>query len=141
MNLSLVRNSAREDGIFSQILDETEHEVCMTLEHAYPDGKGGWAPKIYAGTFECVRGKHRLHGMAEDFETFEITGVADHSNLLFHWGNWNENSEGCVLVGEFIAEGYRPGAPHTEMITNSRVVFAAFMKLQEGVDQFTLEVV
>ncbi len=139
MDLDLVRNSNRSDGIFSQLLTaDEEHSVCMTLEHAYP-GKNDFQPKLPNGTFICKRGKHRLHGMTEDFETFEITGVEGHSGMLFHWGNLNRDSEGCVLTGDAIAE-YPAGAPHTEMITNSRAAFARFMKLQEGADQFTLRV-
>lgn len=140
MDLALLRSSRRPDGIFSNLITLEDHEVCMTLEHSYrQDAAGDWYPKIYPGEFECVRGPHRLHGMTEDFITFEITGVKGHSNLLFHWGNWNENSEGCILVGDAIAEGEHGGV-HAEMITNSRVAFARFMKLQEGVDRFKLQV-
>lgn len=110
----------------------------MTLEHAYREGDS-WVPKLYPGEFLCVRGPHRLHGMTQDFETFEVTGVEGHKGILFHWGNFNDHSEGCILTGDAIAE-YSAGAAREEMVTNSRAAFSRFMKIQEGVDHFTLRV-
>lgn len=138
MNLTLKRNHFQPDGIFGELRDETGLVVAVTLEHAYlesPDGK--WFPKIpLEGSFKCVRGKHRLHGMTEDFETFEVTGVEGHTNILLHWGNYNRDSEGCILVGEKVAE-----IGSGEMITNSRATFAKLMKAQEGVESFQLSIV
>lgn len=83
---------------------------------------------------------HRLHGMTEDFETFEVLGVPDFqgnpvTGLLFHWGNWNKDSEGCILTGE--AE---TSSAQGMMVTASRDKFAAFMQLHEGEDTFQLTV-
>jgi hypothetical protein len=136
MNLTLRRKLYRADGIFSACYDESGIKRWETLEHAYGSADQGWLPKIPPGLWTCVRSMHRLHGMAHDFETFEITGVEGHSDLLFHWGNFNRDSEGCILLGEDLFES-KDGE---EMITASRAAFADFMKLQEGVDSFTLEV-
>ncbi len=144
MNLHLTRTKKSQDGIFSSLSrDDDRSQVCVTLEHAYATTgleSGIYAPKITAGVHECVRGKHRLHGMTEDFETFEITGVEGHTNLLFHWGNWNDNSDGCALTGEAEAQGEHAGRKHVEMVTNSRAAFEKFMALQDGADRFTLTV-
>jgi hypothetical protein len=144
MDLFLIRNSKRPDGIFSNLVSSVDGavlpgSVAVTVEHAYL-GDGGYQPKLQNGTFECVRGKHRLHGMDHDFETFEITGVPGHTGMLFHWGNYNEDSDGCVCTGDAVSEGDHDGRKHCEMVTNSRVAFARFMRLQEGVDRFTLRV-
>ena len=32
------------------------------------------------------------------YDTFEITGIEGHSRLLFHRGNIEAHTEGCVLV-------------------------------------------
>lgn len=132
MDLVLARSSKRPDGIFSQLLTSEEHEVCMTLEHSY-DGE----PKLGPGRYVCERGTHQLKS-GHPFETFEITGVPGHSGMLFHPGNYNDDSKGCVLTGDAIAEN---AATHDEMLTNSRVAFARFMKLQEGVNEFWLTVI
>jgi hypothetical protein len=155
MNLRSTRMHFRPDGIFSGIfLDDGNDFPTMfmvTLEHAYkrsdPAVSGSLAsyperefiPKIITGDFACRRGKHRLHGMKEDFETFEVTGIPGHLNLLFHWGNFNENSEGCILTGERLVDTVRNAKP-TDMITNSRTAFDRFMKLQEGLEEFRLKV-
>lgn len=132
MNLILTRTQHKECGVFGELTDESGAFGAVTLEHAYPDGNGGFTAKIPDGEFKCVRGGHLLHGMTTPFETFEITGVEGHSNLLFHWGNWNKDSEGCILVGEDVVGG--------DMITNSRAKFAGFMDLQAGLADFILVV-
>ena len=135
MDMIAQRTEYREDGIFSHIgRADNGLPVMVTLEHAYWSGTE-WQPKIPPGFYTCVRGLHRLASMTEDFETFEITGVQGHTNLLFHAGNFNKDSEGCMLCGQEVAEG--AGA---EMVTNSRVTFAKFMGLQEGCTTFQLEV-
>lgn len=134
MNLILKRLQARPDGIFSDLRTERGDLVGQTLEHSYNGPE--WQAKIPDGVFKCVRGEHKLHGMSETFTTFEITGVEGHENLLFHWGNFNKDSEGCILVGRSISR-----APdQTQMVTDSRDSFERFMRLQENVNEFTLTV-
>lgn len=124
MNLSLGRVKKCADGIFSKI---SELELC-SIEHAYVQPDGSWEPKIPPGTYICIRGIHCLSN-GIPFETFEITGVEGHTGLLFHCGNTNAASEGCVCTGGEIVGN---------MVTHSRIAFAAFMTAQEDVDQFLL---
>lgn len=128
MTYILKRREYRADGIFSELNDPTGKVISQTLEHSYDD-----KPKLYPGTFNCVRGKHQLHGMTAPFETFEITGVDGHVGILFHVGNWNDDSDGCVLMGEGIAASGKG-----QMVTGSRVNFTAFMNSLAGVNEFTL---
>ena len=132
MNLTLRRDEYRADGIFSTLFDDLGNPIDRTLEHSYDN-----EPKIPPGTYTCVRGPHRLHGMTEDFSTFEVTGVEGHEGILFHWGNFNRDSEGCILVGQ----SKTTQSDNSEMITGSRLAFASLMALQAGVDEFTLTVV
>lgn len=127
----LTRKQFREDGIFSELTDQDGKVVAQTLEHSYNN-----LPKITNGTHKCVRGPHRLHNMTEDFITFEVTGIVGHSDLLFHWGNYNKDSDGCILMGETVAETNK-----IEMVTNSRATFAKFMASLDGVNEFELTVV
>jgi hypothetical protein len=128
MNFKLIRYDYIKNGIFGVLI--TENFKCETLEHAYADGPN-YVPKVPCGTYKCVRGMHRLAGMTQDFETFEITGVEGHSDILFHVGNTNLDTAGCALVGL-----YRDGAE----LMSSRVTFNDFMQFLEGVNEFTLEV-
>ena len=132
---TLSRRQLRPDGIFSDLTDDSGQLIAYALEHAYENADGTWAPKIPSGTFTCQLGPHRLHGMTQDFQTYEITGVSGHSNLLFHWGNWNADSEGCILLGEAIAH-----SAQGQMVTNSRATFSSFIAGLGGDETFTLVV-
>lgn len=127
MNLRLVRHVYSDMGIFGELYDEANNKIAVTLEHAYNK-----TPKTPPGTYTCVRGAHRLHNMVDPFDTFEIEGVVGHDNILFHWGNFNKDSDGCVLLGE---------ARVGDMITLSKLTFAKFMKLQEGLNRFELRII
>lgn len=128
----LRRPAFRDDGIFGELwFDGDTYPFSVTLEHSY-NGQ----PKLPAGIYRCVRGQHALHN-GVPFETFEITGVAGHSAILFHAGNYNRDSEGCVLLGREIVN-----APDgSEMITGSRLEFHQFMARLEGIDEFELKVI
>lgn len=117
-------------GIFGQFINDDGATICETLEHAYQDYSGKWVPKLPSGNYSCVRGIHRLKDMVP-FETFEITGVEGHVNILFHPGNYNEDSEGCVLMGK-----ERVG----NMITESRDTWSQWMAVMVGIDSFQLQV-
>jgi hypothetical protein len=131
MDLTLTRQSSNSWGIVSLLTDINGTQLAVTLEHAY-ENDGEYYPKIPSGSYSCQRGMHQLAGMAQPFETFEITGVIGHTNILFHAGNYNKDSEGCVLLGTTLG---------IDMILNSREAFQNFMITQENVDEFTLEVI
>lgn len=133
MDLILSRKQKTQDGIFGELGDHGA-PLWVTLEHAYI-GAHGFNAKIPPGTYECIRGTHHLDHMTEGFETFEITGVEGHSGLLFHWGNFNKDSDGCILIGkEFAAMQGRQGIFH------SRDAFKEFMALQNGLNSFALTI-
>lgn len=137
MNLTLVRTVNNEDGILGNLEDEAGNSIAVTLEHAYDlgTGDGSYSPKLPDGVYLCVRGQHQLHGMSSPFSTFEVTKVPGHTGILFHVGNYNRDSDGCILLGESIEVDHG-----NHMITDSRDAFAKFLALQEGIDQFTLTV-
>lgn len=134
MGWVLHTDDIRPDGVFSTLYQNDE-KFCVTLEHAFEDADGNFAPKLPRGaTYKCVRGQHQLeHGPR--FETFEITGVAGHSGILFHVGNMTKDSDGCALVGEKV---------HMESsawwIDNSVLTFKKLMAALADVDEFDLEV-
>jgi hypothetical protein len=136
MNLNLKNTDFLESGIYGYL--EGDDIFLYTLQHSYaviPDGSSvstNYAPKVSPGSYTCVRGIHQLeHG--KPFETFMIEGVEGHSGILFHPGNFNTDSDGCVLVG--LSRGSNP-----DCVLNSRAAFQAFMQYLKGLDQFTLTV-
>lgn len=133
--LVLTRLQYFADGIFGTLFDSSGKQIAVTLEHSYYTNDI-WMPKIPVGNYECVRGLHQLEHMDHSFETFEITGVAGHTDLLFHTGNTNDDSAGCVLLGEDVVER----ADGMRMISMSRIAFEDFMSLMDGVDNFLLTI-
>ena len=138
----LVTSEYLSTGIFGTLEKVGGSLSFHTLEHAYPvqpeSSSVGttYAPKIPRGQiFQCVRGTHQLDGMIRPFVTFEIKGVEGHSGLLFHRGNWNADSDGCVLLGMLAAP---PGEPPG--VYDSARAFELFMKSVDGLDEFYLEV-
>lgn len=126
-------------GIFSALIDPDTDFGVFVLEHAYPVASDGilsmsvnYAPKVPPGVYACQRGIHKLKGMAQAFETFEIMNVPDHTGILFHCGNTESDSEGCLLLGLDRAGDIA--------VLESREAFTAFMKNLEGINEFTLEI-
>jgi hypothetical protein len=127
----LRRNSYVETGIFGTLSDESNSFHYVTLEHAYKTEDGKYIPKIPCGVYKCVRGFHQLEGMDHRFETFEITNVPGHTNLLLHTGNSNQDSAGCVLLAYERKD---------DVILYSRIAFQSFMGRLNGLDVFELTI-
>ena len=128
--MRLTRSEFNADGIIGTLTNEQGDQLAVTLEHAF-DGR----PKLPAGHYHCQRGMHRLeHG--EKFETFEVMGVPGHTGILFHIGNWNKDSDGCILLGRVVT-----ASTEGRMITSSSLTFAYFMNELTDVDEFLLTVV
>lgn len=141
MKLSLERLYSCDKGIFSILRNSADALLFYTLEHAYPQKVMNIAtipeetehlPKLPKGIYTCKRGVHQTEHLAP-FETFEVADVPGHTGILFHVGNRNEDSDGCVLLGM--------GCNNEERcLTHSRIAFSKFMSTLEGQDTFTLEV-
>lgn len=136
MNLILTRQKKIADGIFSILTGYGD--TAFTLEHAYQNEAGDFYAKLPSGTYICVRGQHQLHSMDQPFTTFEVTTVLGHNGILFHVGNYNRDSDGCILLGSSVFHDVDNGR---DMIINSRDTFEKFMAKLEAIDTFTLEVI
>ena len=134
--MKLVRKEKRSDGIFGELYDGLGVFVCFTLEHSYEIRPSIYEPKVPIGSYVCMKGLHRLEGMTHDFTTFEVTGVANHSNILLHMGNFNCDSAGCILVGEKIENSDKG-----QMITNSKKTFEKLMERLQNIKGFYLHVI
>ncbi len=136
MNLKLTRNDFNQSGIFGRLETEDGKLVAYTLEHAFgahaPDTTTiEYRPKLPVGTYRCIRGTHRLHDL-KPFETFEVQKVPNATGILFHVGNYNADSEGCILLGDTTSP---------TGLGFSRKAFENFMDLQAHYNEFFLEVV
>jgi hypothetical protein len=134
LDIKLTRKSAQLYGILGEISNAVGEVLYVTLEHAYKDGFT-FVPKLAPGVYTCKRGIHRLSNL-NPFEAFEVMGVPDFQNspvtgILIHVGNYNNDSEGCILIAMKRGVG---------CILDSGDAFKAFMASQEGCDEFTLTV-
>lgn len=136
MNLLLIRDISAVDGIFGRLLLDSGDLLCVTLEHAYLEPDGSYTPKIPTGKYICVRGLHRLPKMVSEFSTFEITNVFKYTGLLFHVGNVNRDSSGCILLGKDIVEI----DSNERMINHSKATFKYFMTKLSGINSFDIEI-
>ena len=141
MDLLLKRTDYRSDGIFGQVCDSKKNIILMyCLEHAYLDNENRWLPKVQSGSYNCIRGSHRLEGMVKDFDTFEVTNVPGHKGILFHCGNFEKDSSGCILLGSSINKVLALEDVSTWALLASRDAFDRFMLVQAQCDQFNLTI-
>jgi hypothetical protein len=132
-DLELVRVAVAPDGCFGVLLIDGIPAGPVTLERTYPLAEsrpgGPQFVKIPAGRYRCERTTFYRGG----YESYEVTGVLGHSRLLFHQGNDEGDTEGCILVGSrFGWLGSRPA------VLDSRNGFSEFMRLAHGRSGFDL---
>lgn len=138
MTLTLRRNNYTPNGIFGLLLDENSNQIAVTCEHTYTQGTTNTA-KVKHGVYTCQRhAPNRL-----PYETFELQNVPDFqgkpvTGILLHIGNYNTDSDGCILLGDNTA--MVPANPKALMVTNSKVTFERFMELQKDIQTFTLTI-
>lgn len=121
-------------GIFGKLTDG-EKFIAYTLEHAYASNVvgEGFKAKLPEGEYTCVRGFHKIGkpGALKTIETFEVTNVPGHSGILFHVGNYNRDSDGCILLGTEVL---------MYQVAESQKAFEQFMLGLKGINQFQLTV-
>jgi hypothetical protein len=91
--LTLVRVVETEDGTFGVLLD-TGVPFALTLERRWLRNAVGESC-IPEGTYTCQRTLSPKFGA-----TFEVTHVPGRTAILFHKGNLQDDTHGCILVGE-----------------------------------------
>ena len=118
----LKRISENEDQTFGVLLIGST-PVCVTLELPWRNNERNIS-RIPRGEYICRAVKSPKFG-----ETFEICDVPNRGHILFHRGNYNTDTQGCVLVGT----GFNPAG-----ITGSKKAFSEFMNY--FVEDFELEI-
>lgn len=118
-----------DDGVFGVFL-MNNIPFAVTLERSYTPDEFHRVVKIPAGIYRCTKSYYYKGG----YDTFEIH-VPEHSRVLFHIGNTEGDSDGCVLVGE--EYGVLAGKP---AILRSGAGFREFMNLSKHLNYFDITI-
>lgn len=141
VELTLIRVAYTQHGTFGVL----RHGVpfAVTLERPWLNNVPSRGDKpgscIPVGTYRCLRcRKSPDYGFKDSpkfGDTFQVFQVPGRSTILFHKGNLDDDTRGCILVGEkFDSIGGIPG------IASSAEGFAEFLKLLANEDEFTLKI-
>lgn len=125
MSLTLETVAVRDDGAFSVLLWDGR-PFAVSVERTFDDGK----PIIQNGVYACKRDFYHKGG----YETFEII-VAGHDRILFHKGNIETHSVGCVIVAESFGQ-----LDGVTAVLDSKGGFEELMALAAGQSQFMMTV-
>ena len=126
---TLKRVAHIDDGTFGVLFDE-EIPFCLTLEREWKDNQTNISC-IPTGTYICRRTDSPKFG-----DTFEICDVLDRTHILFHKGNIEDDSHGCVVVGEQYHK-YKSKVS----IKASREGFAEFLYRTSHLNVFKLKII
>lgn len=125
--VKMIRTASRKDGVFGT-LAINNMPIAVTLERPWLDNRKGESC-IPSGSYICRRVQSPKFG-----DTFEITNVAGRSYILFHTGNIDDDSHGCVILGE----SFNVWGDGSCSVASSRIAFTEFMQFLSEVDSFTL---
>lgn len=123
--LELKTIAVREDGCFSVLLWEGR-PFAVSVERTFEDER----PILSNGEYDCVATQYIRGG----YPTFEIM-VAGHSRILFHKGNTELDSIGCVVIGNSFDMW-----KDMTVVTDPKDGFAKFAALTAGLKGFKLTV-
>jgi hypothetical protein len=110
----------REDGV----------PFALTLERPWLQNQKGKSC-IPAGAYTAKRHQSPKFG-----ETFWVQDVPGRSEILFHKGNIDDDSHGCILVGE----QFNP-VKGEDGITASKEGFEEFMRLLAGLSEVEVSII
>lgn len=133
--LTMKRVEYGEAGCFG-VLQFYRITFCVTLERTYNGPHLSHVTKIPPGMYKCVRS--RFNRAKDPYETWKVVGgiITPDREIKFHKGNVEEDSDGCILVGEEF--GRLNGR---QAILSSGRAFGELMTLTRDFDQLDFAVI
>ena len=137
IHLTVHRIITGDQGTFGVLLAGNK-PFALTIERQWLDNTRGISC-IPAGEYEvkrCIASKEYGYKNSPRFgDTFNVINVKDRSKILFHKGNIDDDSHGCIIIGEQF------GTLHGDTaVLSSRQGFAEFMSLLKGHNEFELTI-
>lgn len=139
----LLRTADTPFGVFGQLrmtYADASTDCWVTGEEQWLDNKPS-VSCIPVGLYTCVRVQSPRFGA-----TFEVSGVPGRSLIRFHWGNTEEDTEGCILLGRFYGAIDRVDEDTGKYLRKwgvaapSKAAFVEWRDSLKGVQKFPLEV-
>ena len=129
MNIvELVRLEESEQGTFG-VLKVNKRVVCLTLEPKDMENQQDIS-SIPAQQYICKKVDSPGFG-----RVFKVTNVPGRSNVLFHIGNTDKNTAGCILLGSTYGDLNGKRA-----VLGSGTAFKRFYKKLAGAEKFHLTI-
>ena len=133
--INLKRIAYTHDGTFGVLLHDGV-PFAVTLERQWLDNQRG-VSCIPTGTYTATRcnksAEYHFRDSPRFGDTFVVDNVEGRSKILFHKGNLDDDSHGCILVGEQFGKLSGDAA-----ILSSRQGFDEFLRINQGVNSFEL---
>jgi len=118
-----------EHGTFG-VLRINKQVLCVTLEPRDAENAQNIS-SIPAGQYVCKR-----YSSLRYPDTFQVMNVPDRFFILFHAGNVDDDTEGCILVGSSVVK-FKNG---DRAVLNSGLTFKMFMNALAGCEEFILTI-
>ena len=131
IKMVLKRIATDDKRTFGVLIDKDPFAV--TLEDPWKENES-FVSCILAGDYRCVRIKSPKFG-----DVFEIMNVPGRDHILFHWGNREKDTQGCVLI----AEKFGRLAGEAAVLTSKNRPgegFNEFMEKLKGLDEFWISI-
>jgi hypothetical protein len=133
------RIASRNDGMFGAVT-WNNLPFAVTVERPWLDNQTGISC-IPAGHYICKRCRtspdYGFRDSPKFGDTFQVMNVPGRSLILFHKGNLDEDSHGCIILGE----QYEPFRSRPAAVLSSAKAFEEFKSLTHGIDEFLLDIV
>lgn len=134
MIVELLRIGHVEYGPQFGVLKVDGHFCCLTLELPWKDNKKNESC-IPLGEYVCKITKDRKTKSGKAINlTYEVENVPNRSGILFHVGNFLQDTHGCILLGK----GVDTTMTERPMLTYSVSGYETFVKMTAQISEFKL---
>lgn len=129
IEVTLVRSAYRIDGTFGNVYVD-KFPVCLSLERPWKDNQRG---------ISCIPTGHRICSRVNSHKfgnTFEVVNVPGRSDILWHGGNIDDDSHGCIIVGT----GFIRWTDGSLAVRDSNAALSRFLAYFVNTNEFSLEI-
>lgn len=135
MKQIIIRRLPRLMGYTPGVLYDEKEPFAVTLELDWKNNQP-FISCIPKGEYTSKR-----YSSAKYPNTWRITGVDGRDLVLFHWGSFINDTEGCVLVAEKFSKLYHKGIKEFGVAESKALPHEGFNELMDrtvGLDEFKL---